>query len=578
MNDGQSTINERAPHAPLPSRARVGIPGVVQFANFEFDLERDQLRRDGLPIPLSPKPSALLRYFLANPQRLIGRAELMESLWPDVVVTDDSLVQCVGDLRSRLGDQGSKLIATLPRRGYIFEADVRPAELGDPSHPTRTTDTTVAAPTVPAASPTRRGKRGLVAAIALGALVIAGGTLYIGSASPPLRIDEEIARRHSIVLIPFQDIGTMPAPANVRSGLVDEIAAQLSGWQSAKVIRSTSPAGARYAMSGRIAADGRGVAIDTQVEAIPEGNIVWSEHFEYPDANGPGLNLDVALRAVSSLKLRHSELHKARVSRPGYQFDPADLAMSGWEDIDRRQSMEDVRRGRARFEAALRADPDSVVALTGLGAALMSERFGHSGEPPLEDLAASERVAARALAIAPNNTVALINWANVLLFRGQPDLALPVYEKAMLRSPSNPNARLRYAAALQLNGRAAEMQPHIDSAMRIGYRDSRIMASAFLVASSAAFTLGDDEKAYALARRSLAERPNFGLSYAMQASIDALHGRQADAEKNMAEHRKLMPHNTIERYVINNPAGADSYLASRNRFVAGMRAAGLPER
>ena len=167
---------------------------------------------------------------------------------------------------------------------------------------------------------------------------------------------------------------------------------------------------------------------------------MWSEHFEYADANDPGLNVDVAIRVVGSLTLRQSEMHKAKVSRPGYQFDPADLVMSGWEDINRRQSMEDVRRGRARFEAALRADPDSVTALTGLGAALMSERFGYSGEPPPEDIAASERVAARALAIAPNNPVALINWANVLLFRGQPDLALPVYEKAMLRSPSNPNA------------------------------------------------------------------------------------------------------------------------------------------
>ena len=130
MNDGQSTLDERVPPAPTPSRARVGIPAVVQFADFEFDFERDQLRRDGSPIPLSPKPGALLRYFLANPQRLISRAELMESLWADVVVTDDSLVQCVGDLRSRLGDQGSKLITTLPRRGYMFEADVRPVGPG----------------------------------------------------------------------------------------------------------------------------------------------------------------------------------------------------------------------------------------------------------------------------------------------------------------------------------------------------------------------------------------------------------------------------------------------------------------
>jgi DNA-binding winged helix-turn-helix (wHTH) protein/TolB-like protein len=578
MNEGQSTIDERVPIAPTPSRARVGIPAVVQFVDFEFDFERDQLRRNGSPIPLSPKPSALLRYFLANPQRLISRAELMESLWADVVVTNDSLVQCVGDLRSRLSDQGAKLITTLPRRGYMFEADVRPVGPSEPGHLAPTTGTPMAPPTVPAASPTRHGKRGLAAAVALAAFAIAGGALYVESRPAPLRIDEEIARRHSIVLMPFQDVGTLPAPANIRNGLVEEIAAHLSERQSAMVIRSTSPAGARYAMSGRIAAHEGGVAIDTQVKTIPEGNIVWSEHFEYPDTNNPGLNVDVALRAVSSLRLRQLEMHKTKVSRPGYQFDPADLALSGWEDIDRRQSMEDVKRGRERFEAALRADPNSVVALTGLGAALMSERFGHSGEAPPEDVAASERVAAHALAIAPNNTVALINWANVLLFRGQPDVALPVYEKAMLRSPSNPNARLRYATALQLNGRAAEMQPHIDSAMRIGYLDSRIMASSYFVASNAAFTLEDDEKAYALARRSLAERPSFGLSYASLASIDALHGRQADAERNMAEHRKLMPHNTIERYVINNPAGADSFLASRNRFVAGLRKAGLPER
>ena len=56
----------------------------------------------------------------------------MESLWADVVVTDDSLVQCVGELRSRMGDQGPKLITTLPRRGYMFEADVRPVGPGRP--------------------------------------------------------------------------------------------------------------------------------------------------------------------------------------------------------------------------------------------------------------------------------------------------------------------------------------------------------------------------------------------------------------------------------------------------------------
>ena len=387
MNHAQATLDADVPHAPAPSRGQAGFSAVVQFTEFEFDFERDQLRRNGTLIPLSPKPSALLRYFLANPKRLISKFELMESLWADVVVTDDSLVQCVGDLRSRMGDQGPKLITTLPRRGYMFEADVRPVGLGAQVHTPQTPTTSVAAPPVPQAS-TRRGKRGLLAAVALSAFVIAGGAIYVhtGSAKVPLGIDEEIARRNSIVLMPFEDIGSTAAPANIRKGLVDEIAAQFAALQGSIVFRSGPAAGARYEMRGRIAANESGIAIDIQAKTMPEGNIVWSEHFEYPDANDPALNVDVAIRAVGGLRQRQFELHKARVSRPGYQFDSADLTLSGWEDIEKRQTMEDVRRARSRFETALRTDPDSVIALTGLGAALMSERFGHSGEPPPEDI------------------------------------------------------------------------------------------------------------------------------------------------------------------------------------------------
>lgn len=585
MNGGQSmTIDARAPPALSPSRARAGVPTMVRFADFEFDFERDQLRHGGVPVPLSPKPGSLLRYFLANPQRLVSKAELMENLWPDVVVTDDSLVQCVGELRSRLGDQGPKLITTSPRRGYMFEAEVLPVAPGASGHAAQAGESAVTAPPAAlSASPWHRGKRARAAAVALGTLVIAGAAIsvHFGSATRPLHIDEEIAKRNAIVLMPFQDIGSIPAPANVRNGLTDEIAGRLSERQSTIVLRSATAAGARYAMSGRIAAHGGGIAIDAQVKTIPQGNVVWSEHFEYADVNDPGLNADVALRAIGSLKLRQAELHRAKVNRPDRDADPVDLVdlvQAAWDDLDRRQTTEDVKRSRARFEAAVRADPNSVVALTGLGAALMSERFGHSGEAPPEDVAASERVAERALAIAPNDAVALINWANVLLFRGQPEVALPVYEKAMLRAPSNPLTHLRYAVALDLNGRASEMQPHIDIAMRIGYRDARLMANAFSVASRAAFSMGDDDKAYALARRSLAERPNFGISYAMLASIDALNGRNAEAEKNMAEHRKLMPHSTIERIVINNPSGSASFLAVRDRMCEGLRAAGLPQR
>src|SRR6478609_1677319 len=129
MNN-EPPVHEQEPKAPASSRGRASP--VVRFADFEFDFERDQLRCNGVAIALSPKPGALLRYLLANPQRVVSKTELMQSLWGSVVVTDDSLVQCVRELRSRLGESGPKLITTHPRRGYMFDADVRPCISGEP--------------------------------------------------------------------------------------------------------------------------------------------------------------------------------------------------------------------------------------------------------------------------------------------------------------------------------------------------------------------------------------------------------------------------------------------------------------
>jgi TolB-like protein/Tfp pilus assembly protein PilF len=510
----------------------------------------------------------------------------MESLWGDVVVTDDSLVQCVGELRSRMGKQAAQLITTHPRRGYMFEADVRPVEAAVPGATAVPQARVPAVPSVlpvsPAAAPmpplpSRHRWRGLALALALCAFAAGGTAIYLRATPAHYRIDDEIARRYSIVVTPFEDLGNTPAPRLVRDGLVDAIAAELAQKQSSIVIRSATPTGARYAMSGSFVAQGAGVAIDTQLKSVEAGTVVWSDHYEYPDGNASGVNLDAAQRAASGVRLRFLELHRARVSAPGYRFDPADLALSGWDDIERRQTSDDVSRARARLEEALRADPDSVIALTGLGAALMSERFGHSGEPRPADVAESERVAARAIGIAPNNTVALINWANVLVFRGQPGLALPFFEKAALASPSNANAHARYAWALVSVGRTEEARKQIDDALRIGQRDPRLTASAWSMGAVAAFVQGDDDKAYALAQRAAAERPTFGLAYGTMAGIDALHGRMADAQRNMQEHMRLMPYDSAARYVANNPAGSDLFLARRNRLVEGMRAAGLPE-
>ncbi|HWT19564.1 MAG TPA: winged helix-turn-helix domain-containing protein [Variovorax sp.] len=179
MSERQPPAHERDLPAPARSRGRAGAATAVQFAGFQFDFERGQLRQGGTLIPLSPKPDALLRFFLANPQRLISKAELMDSLWPHVVVTHDSLVHCISELRSRLGDHDATLIATSPRRGYMFDAEVLPVQLDRAEPPARRPEA--------AAAPTQRSRWLAVAApLCISAIGIALA-IYMASAPRPRR-------------------------------------------------------------------------------------------------------------------------------------------------------------------------------------------------------------------------------------------------------------------------------------------------------------------------------------------------------------------------------------------------------
>ncbi len=97
-----------------------------RFAEFTIDMERASLTRDGREVKLRPRVYDALRFLVENRGRLVRKEELIRTLWPDAFVTDDSLVQCMVELRRALGDRAQEILKTVPRRGYVFEASVTP--------------------------------------------------------------------------------------------------------------------------------------------------------------------------------------------------------------------------------------------------------------------------------------------------------------------------------------------------------------------------------------------------------------------------------------------------------------------
>jgi len=96
----------------------------VSFGDRIVDLSRDALLdRQGAVIPLRPRAWLVLKFLAQRAGRLVEKNELLEEVWADCVVTEDSLVQAIGDIRRALGDAGRTALRTLPRRGYILMPD-----------------------------------------------------------------------------------------------------------------------------------------------------------------------------------------------------------------------------------------------------------------------------------------------------------------------------------------------------------------------------------------------------------------------------------------------------------------------
>ncbi len=98
---------------------------MFRFAGFELDLQRAELRgSDRQAIKLRPKTFDMLRLFVANAGRVLSKQELMEGIWPNIHVGEDSLFQCIREIRTALGDDRREMIKLVSGRGYIFAAEV----------------------------------------------------------------------------------------------------------------------------------------------------------------------------------------------------------------------------------------------------------------------------------------------------------------------------------------------------------------------------------------------------------------------------------------------------------------------
>jgi eukaryotic-like serine/threonine-protein kinase len=103
---------------------------LYRFGQFALDSRKRTVSRADSPISLTPKSFDVLLFLVQNPNRLVTKEELLQTVWGDTFVEEGNLTQYIYYLRKALGDnsEDSRLIVTIARKGYQFTADVTGAE------------------------------------------------------------------------------------------------------------------------------------------------------------------------------------------------------------------------------------------------------------------------------------------------------------------------------------------------------------------------------------------------------------------------------------------------------------------
>jgi DNA-binding winged helix-turn-helix (wHTH) protein len=109
---------------------RIPMSSLYRFGQFVLDPAMRTLSRADSPVFLNPRAMDVLIFLAQNPNRLVTKEELLDAVWRDAFVEEGNLTQSISHLRKALGDnsEDTRLIVTIPRKGYQFAGDVTAGE------------------------------------------------------------------------------------------------------------------------------------------------------------------------------------------------------------------------------------------------------------------------------------------------------------------------------------------------------------------------------------------------------------------------------------------------------------------
>lgn len=570
---------------------------MLRFAGFELDQQRAELRGpDGEAIKLRPKTFDMLRLFAANGGRVLSKQDLMTALWPGVHVGEDSLFQCIKELRTALGDDRRELIKLVSGRGYLFEAEVTDDPDGSLTAAQNGAGAAVANTAAAAGHAGTRWPgavlRGPAALLGLGAI------LGLAVAAPIFGPDLIFPRTPpTIAVMPIVDAGNDSDVAAMAAGVTKRLVDGLARIESVRVV--APPAGA--AASAKMAS-APAVATDFVVTGelrkdkntwILQARMVATATKEIQPVASISLDADDADRRLQEsrltagighpLALRLNELLHAD-ARPsatngGLPTGSAKVAIEQATASIMQTSRERFAVAQTMLEKALAEAPDNVDLAVALAALRMRgiQMLWYSPEESAAAEKTAEAILERALRAKPSYIPALEAYCRFLNATNEFAQNLVACARTLNFDPWNGLSLFHIGLAQLQLGRFEDALATFKQADR--FDTPPVSRWTWLIGAGWTYVLmGRDEEALPWVERSVAITAASGRPLMLLAAIHQRLGQPDKAKAALARALELRPGTTALNVWPSTKNASPVFIVAQERMIRSVVEVGLPER
>lgn len=406
-----------------------------------IDVRRRLVSRDGQALQISGLSYDLLLALVQGAPSLLTFDELLERVWPALVVNPETVIQRVKLVRDALNDEPNapRYIAGVRGRGYRLLASVTPlheSAAQSPPVPSATVQAPLLAPVAAEAKTawSRWHRWRMISWITVGVVAAVGSALLVrqytasndkATAAKTVTVSREqsvtVAPDRTLAVLPFANLSDDAETEYFSDGLTDELRNRLIGIPALQVAARTSSShfkgrtetaqnighqlGVRHLLEGSVRKSGDALRITAQLTNADTGFVLWSHTFDGEVSNVFAIQDQIALAIVDNLQVTLLDAQRATPSHAALASPQAfDLYLRA-RHLHQSFLLERMDKAIEYYQQAIKLDPQLTAAYVGLADTLVIKRQIAEASPN-EWARTSERITAvlrRVLEIDPKS-------------------------------------------------------------------------------------------------------------------------------------------------------------------------------